>query len=632
MPDYKAIRRIIPLVLLSVLGACTTAPTTRTIDLAGLEARAASARENGDLATAARLYQQMAAASRGVQRTDYLIAAAALWTELGNYAAAEPALAEARAAAGPERLVPIEVYSARIDVGLGRVETALARLDAAGALADAALASLAAETRGLALFALGRTTEAVTVLVEREIWLDSGDRVLANQRLIWEGLGAARGAPRPSSDELIAGWLALIPLTGLENDPPAFRRALLDWRMRYSAHPAAAGILSELVAASRSVAGFPTRIALLLPLDSTRRALAQAVRDGFLAARIGDPGAAETAVTIYDTAARGAEDAYLQAQIDGADFIVGPLLREEVEAIAPQAGFVPTLALNFSQDDADLPPGLYQYALAPEDEIRAIAERAIAEGQITAVALFASNDRGYRLMDSFRETFESLGGEILGEAAYVPESQNASGPIADVLNVARSEQRHQRLQANLGTPVVFESRRRQDVDMIFLQVDTAALGRLIAPQLRFNDAGDIPTYATHEVYDPARAGRDSDLNGIIFPDLPILVAPDPEASRFAAELAALWPQRSRQSIRYFSFGFDAYRLIRPLSGMSAEAWPRPGVTGDLRLDEDGRVRRALPFAQFQNGEPDALPPSVAPALPSVTEVGRDIDAPLAGAR
>lgn len=605
--DYRAIRRIIVVAVLGGLGACSTAPTTRTVDLSGLQSRAETARNTGDLAAAANLYQQMATASRGTERADYLIAAAALWTQLGDYPTAQAVLTEARGDAAARQLAAIEIYSARVDVGLGRVEAALARLDATGAVGDPTLQGVAAEARGLALFALGRTTDAVAVLVEREIWLDSAAAILANQRMIWEGLRAARGTPAPTADELVAGWLALIPLTRIQADAPEFRRALLDWRMRFATHPAASGILAELVAATRSVSDFPQRIALLLPLGSARRIPAQAIRDGFLAARIGDGRAAETTVTVYDTAVRGSADAYVQAQIDGADFIAGPLLREEVESIVPRAGFIPTLALNFSQQTSEFPPGLYQYALAPEDEVHAIAERAIAEGQRRAVALYASDDRGYRLMDSFREAFESLGGEVLAAAAYVPESQNAADPIAEILNIARSEQRHRRLQANLGAPVVFESRRRQDVDMIFLQVGTAALARVIAPELRFNNAGDIPTYATSDVYDTAREDRDSDLNGIIFPDLPILVAPDAEAADFAAELAALWPQRSRQWIRYYSFGFDAYRLIRPLYGLGTQTWPRRGVTGELSLDRDGRVRRALPFAQFRNGEPDALP-------------------------
>jgi hypothetical protein len=55
-------------------------------------------------------------------------------------------------------------------------------------------------------------------------------------------------------------------------------------------------------------------------------------------------------------------------------------------------------------------------------------------------------------------------------------------------------------------------------------------------------------------------------------------------------------------------GFDAYQLIAAL--YSARTGPMEeidGATGKLRLDYDGRIRRDLAWAQFQRGEPVALP-------------------------
>ncbi len=436
------------------LGACTSAPPSGNgASPTELLTRAETAEAQGDITEAARLYRQLATINRGGLRADYLLSAARLWISTGNFTAAAADLTAAQDIATPAQRIEYTVLMARLDVEAGRADGALTRLDTTGPIADPALASLAAETRGLALFALNRPAEAVTVFVEREIWLNSTEEILANQRHIWDGLATLNATPGPAADETIAGWLALAPLTRLEFDPPGFRAALLDWRTRYGTHPAASGILADIIASHRGTMTFPQRIALLLPLGSTRRIQAQAVRDGFLAARIADPEATDTIVTVYDTAAAGVTDAYVRAQTDGADFVVGPLLPEAVEQIVPMAGFVPTLALNFSPNDQQIfPQSLFQFALAPEDEARAIAEHAIAEGQRRAVALFASTDRGYRLMAAFQAAFESLGGEVLAASAYVPESQDASGPITQILNIAASEQRHRRLQANLASP------------------------------------------------------------------------------------------------------------------------------------------------------------------------------------
>jgi hypothetical protein len=55
-------------------------------------------------------------------------------------------------------------------------------------------------------------------------------------------------------------------------------------------------------------------------------------------------------------------------------------------------------------------------------------------------------------------------------------------------------------------------------------------------------------------------------------------------------------------------GYDAYQLIAAL--YSARTGPMQeidGATGKLYLDQDGRVRRKLAWAQFQSGEPIAMP-------------------------
>jgi outer membrane PBP1 activator LpoA protein len=49
-------------------------------------------------------------------------------------------------------------------------------------------------------------------------------------------------------------------------------------------------------------------------------------------------------------------------------------------------------------------------------------------------------------------------------------------------------------------------------------------------------------------------------------------------------------------------GFDAYRLAGSLFG-GERSWPLTGMSGDLSLDDAGRVHRNLPVAQFRNGRP-----------------------------
>lgn len=599
--------RTLPALLLAACAACTSlTPTERptTRDTAALEQRARAAADSGNFSAAMDLYTQLAAASGGSTRVDYLLRAARSAADYGDTALARRRVGEARSGATITQQQTGTVLLARLEVAEGRPQAALDMLAALPQALPDEVQRDAAAVRGQALFRVGRPVEAVRVLVDREVWLGDAASIIANQRMIWDGFRASPSPPpaAQTGDAIVDGWLALAPLTS--STGADLRRSLLGWRQTYPSHPAAAGLLAELLAAQRS-AGFPSQIALLLPLSSQQRAFALAIQDGFMAAHLKSSSNSTTSVRVYDSARLGSSEAYLQAQLDGADFIVGPLGRAEVDQVIAQAGFVPTLALNYATNDSPFLRSFYQFALAPEDEARAIAAAAVASGAETAVAFVLNNQGGYRIRDAFATAFQAAGGKLVDWYGYEPALQDFSQPTATLLNVKRSTDRERRLAANLGEPVQFEARRREDIDMIFAVVPDDRTGRLIASQLRFFGAGDIPVYANAAVFDPGKTARDNDLNGFIFADTPALVSPDAQATELRADLQAYWPARASLA-RYYGMGFDAYGLVASLYGNDGARWSMRGLSGDLSLDEQGRVRRVLPLAQFRSGRPVAL--------------------------
>ena len=612
-------------ILLAIAAATVAGCATSTVplppDAAELELRAQSEASAGNLRGAVEIYRELADRTALARRASYLIDGALLLIELADTSAARQWLGEASPAADSEQQKIVAGLLARVELEDGLPDAALAMLATIVAPIPDELRSELAATRGQALMRVGRNAEGVVEFVGRESLIDGAEAILANQRLIWEELGAS--APRApleqSDDPVIAGWLALAPLANLVDDPGDFRRALLEWRSVYVDHPAAGGVLAELLSEQRRALRYPRQIALLLPLSSPQRPAAVAIRDGFLAAHLAGP--VDAAVHVYDTTALGAAGAYLSAQLDGADFIVGPLLRPNVEQVIGRAGFIPTLALNFAETEAPFLTSFYQFALAPEDEAHAVAEQAIAAGARTAVAVVRSDDWGYGLLDSFRSRFEALGGRVLDFRGYDPARQDFSQPIESLLNISLSNQRHSTLAANLGLAVEFEPRRRQDIDMIFIAADTPQAARLLAPQLRFHDAGDIPAYATSAIHEPADGARDFDLNGIVFPDAPMLVAPDDTATFLRRELETHWPQRASRWVRFYGMGFDAYHLMTSLYAPGTPGWPLVGISGRLSPDGQGKIRRNLPFAQFRDGRPVPLPESPSEAEPARAFIG-----------
>src|SRR5690606_19551493 len=98
----------------------------------------------------------------------------------------------------------------------------------------------------------------------------------------------------------------------------------------------------------------PSRIAVLLPLSGPLAAAGDSVRDGILAAYYGE-NRRRPELKFYDTAGNqaGLRDALARARADDAQMLVGPLTREEVDAVFGMPALeLPTVALNRGQ----LPP------------------------------------------------------------------------------------------------------------------------------------------------------------------------------------------------------------------------------------------------------------------------------------
>ncbi len=600
-------------VLAVCLAGCTTGLSTATIDSSALEQRAVAAETNGNLRDAADIYRQLAEQSRGNQRSGFLLEAARLEIDLNNLLTAAELLSNASASATGSQADTISALTARIDLANNQPAAALARLRPLENTPDETLRLAVLELTGRALFALEQPIEAIRSLSEREVWLDDIASIRANQSLIWTGLQSTSWPTNALStgDDTVDGWIALGPIARIFTTDEQ-RSALIQWRIDHRQHPAARVLLTDLLMDPLRGAEAPSQIALLLPLSTPAREAALAIQDGFLAAHIASTkapvddtprqSAASTSIRVYDTGLEGPSAAYLRAQIEGADFIVGPLLRPEVAEVLPQTGLIPTLALNFTLEDAEVFGNTYQFALAPEDEAVSVARHAIAAGQYRAVALIPSNDRGYRIYNSFREEFEYRGGEVLAIMGYDDVVTSYSARVVDLMNVGRSNQRERRLAANLGEPIEFEPRRRQDIDMIFL-IANADDGSRLAPLLGYYYAGDVPTYGISEIHDPNNIGGGRDLNDIIFPDLPWLLAPNEGNLPIRRTIADYWPQRDP---RFFGMGIDAYSIVGAVF-RDPFFTSIDGVTGLLSMDTQGRIRRTLPFAQFRAGVPELLP-------------------------
>lgn len=520
----------------------------------------------------------------------------------------------------PRRLDPAQQTRLRLLLATARLDT-----NAAGKALETLRAPPPANTppsaqaryhelRALAYARQGNHLESAREYMYRGHSLDTEAAVLDNQRLLWNALGmmtpqalrSVRVAAKPGE---FSGWLALAEL-GKEYrvDRSQMERLLADWRRSYPGHPARSALLDTLLSRTTQLAAQPRRIALLLPLSGRFAAAGAAVRDGILAAYYSVPTEQRVALAIYDAStAATVGTVYDQAVADGADFVIGPLSKEDVAVLLTRHTLpVPTLALNNS-DTTEVPANLYQFSLAPEEEAQQVAEQAWLAGHAEAAVIVPTGEWGERLERAFSERWRQLGGIITTGTRIDAAKSDYSDQLRALLNLDASDSRHRRLQAALGEKLHFEPRRRADVDFVFLAA-APRQARLLRPQLKFHHASDLPVLTTSHVYAGTLAPeQDRDMDGIVFCDTPwTLNATTPHQTlRREAVTALHLTDGSLQ--RLVAMGVDAYHLAPLLGLLETNRFERyPGETGLLRIEGTRRVHRQLSWARFVNGTPRLL--------------------------
>jgi outer membrane PBP1 activator LpoA protein len=126
--------------------------------------------------------------------------------------------------------------------------------------------------------------------------------------------------------------------------------------------------------------------------------------------------------------------------------------------------------------------------------------------------------------------------------------------------------------------------------------------------LRFHYASELPVYATSHIYTAVEdVTADRDIDGVIYCDMPWTLEGANPSPALRARLDRMFPQESRQLPRLMALGFDAYRIIYYLKRLADRPYERyAGLTGDLHMDDLGRIHRELKWGRFVDGRPSVL--------------------------
>ncbi|QJQ96415.1 MULTISPECIES: penicillin-binding protein activator [Halomonadaceae] len=395
------------------------------------------------------------------------------------------------------------------------------------------------------------------------------------------------------ADLVTAGWIELVELQRQSGgDIERFLTLYANWRDRNGNHPAARRPPSEF-AALRDLRGQEVRrMAILLPESGPLANVASEIRRGIQARHMeaGNGGQSTPQMVFIDASRGDLQSLYAEASMAGAQVVIGPLDKDQVTELENRDSVpIPTLALNYGYGERNHARDLFQYGLSAEDEARQVARRAYLDGHRRSAVLVPDNEWGNRVGEAFRREWQRQGGDISSSVRYNPQGAVASA-VRPLLNVSGNRA------------------RLSDVDMLFL-LALPSYARQVPPTLDYYYAGDLPIYATSHLFEGRPQPRvDHDLNDVMFVDIPWVIpnaaVGGENALPFFDSYMELSDIEEPALFKLTAMGVDAYELGRRLPQFRAIAGSEVhGATGTLRVANDGRVERELPWAQFTNGTP-----------------------------
>ncbi|MCC6562596.1 MAG: penicillin-binding protein activator [Xanthomonadales bacterium] len=567
------------LIALALAGCQTTPPVPDAV-------QETSARERigaGDYAAAGTEYERLATEKRAL-RDHYRLLAAEAWREEAEFDDVARLLGEIkRKKLDAEQNLRYDLLEAELALSRQQAARASGLLAVDDARIPAAVRERWLELQARAFQAEGRYLDATRTRLRLVALLPADERRETQRELL--DLIAAQDRARLHAD--------LAPLAADDVLRPWLERALRangEAPARAPIEPGAAvGIEVATDDGEMQREGFVPlhKLGVLLPTSGEYAAAGKAILDGVLSAHYRF--AAAASVQVYDVGGtrRSALEAYRQALREGVDAVLGPVERDQVDALLEAAdGRVPVLALNHPEAKTIASENSFRFGLVPEEEAAHAAERMVAEGA-KRIAVFGTNeDWSERALAAFDSQLRALGGSISGRRLL----RDSDVDFADAITalVGASDAPAEALLA----------------DAVFIAVRPST-ARLLVPQLRVSIAATLPMLATSHVFaGTVQATLDKDLDGLVFLDAPWAhggVVGLPSRDALAHDLGA-----AAHSPRLFAFGLDAYQLLPYLAHLRAQPGRYlDGASGLLLSDRFGRIRRLPQLYRFVQGAPQA---------------------------
>lgn len=423
-------------------------------------------------------------------------------------------------------------------------------------------------------------------------------------QLLWQNLSALSDSQleslRTNASNNTLGWLSLAQLSRRYiGQPEALQQAFTEWQQRYPAL-AADNMLPAAVKQLFALTPYqPSRIGVLLPLSGQFRQHAQAVQYGILAAA----SQRNTSQLVFIDSQQ--DTAALQQQLtqQQVDFVIGPLLKPQVDSISQQTDWHwPTLFLNSKDARQDAAAEQFYFALSMEDEASQMAQLFARKNYRRPVVITANSNINQRMLQRFVSEWQQLG-NAAPEHYQFNAKEDLDSLINSLLETNHSRERVKQISNLISEKLEADPHSRLDIDAIYLIADPVQT-RLFKPFVDVSVspvAPKIPVYASSRSHSTSLDSTDQrDLNGLTFTEMPWMLG-EQSSMALRQQYQQTFSEQDETLQRLFAMGYDAYQMIGSLrQQQQLPAAVFPGLTGQLRLAADGSLVRQLSWASYRN--------------------------------
>ncbi|MFN2995318.1 penicillin-binding protein activator [Serratia plymuthica] len=469
-----------------------------------------------------------------------------------------------------------------------------------------------------------------------------------------------------ANENVLQGWLDLLRVyQDNKQDPDLLKAGIKDWQNRYPQNPAAKTLPTQLNQVLNFTQASTSKIALLLPLNGQAKVFADAIQQGFEAAKNGvaapaqvqqqqqpannpvqaaapadanangavstsapsadaapvtaaqpstasnaqitPPQATNAQIKVYDTTSQPLAALLTQAQQDGATLVVGPLLKENVDQLSGSNTTLNVLALNQPETPKDNPNICY-FALSPEDEARDAARHIWEQQKRQPLLLIPRGSFGDRVAKAFNQEWQKLGGQTvlqqgIGSAGELRQAVNSGGIRMSGTPISAAPAPQAVTIAGLTIPA-------PPSDVPAESGGNVDAVYIVATQSQLTLIKPMIDMATTSRSKPAMYASSRSYQAGAGPDFRL----EMEGLQFSdiPLLAGANPQLLQQAssrfrndyslVRLYAMGMDAWTLANHFAEMrQLPGFQVSGTTGMLTASPSCVINRKLPWLQYRQG-------------------------------